>query len=266
MATQTRIIKIKVDTSGDVKISRLSKLMGKLNRNTKTTSKNISGLTNAFSGLVGVLSVREVARASDQFQLLRDRLKVFAGSAEEATNTFNDIVTAARLTRSSVGDLGNVFNRFKIATDGLGISNDQILATTIALQQSFRLAGSSAQEAASATLQLSQAFSLGRLQGQELRAVLLSNGVLSKILKKEFAGTGEGLKELGEQGRLTIDRVLKVILENFTSLNKQAGKLGTTFNQSLIIAFDLLKVKVDQLNQRLGIFFSFCQRYNLSCE
>jgi lambda family phage tail tape measure protein len=257
MTTQTRIIRVQVDTKGDAKLSKISRDMGRLNKNVKQAANSVNTFKNAFRGLIASIGLRELARASDQFQLLRDRLKVFSDSAEDARMQFTQLIQAARLTRSSVNDLGAVFTRFKIATDGLGISNDAILATTIALQQSFRLSGASVAEAASATLQLSQAFSLGRLQGQELRAVLLSNSVLTRILREEFEGTGLSLKELGEQGRLTIDRVLNAILKNFKQLNTEAGGLGTTFGQTLTIAFDAFRLRVDKLNQSLNLSENF---------
>lgn len=253
MTTQTRTIRVVVDTRNAQGLKKLSDQFGKMNRSVKSVESSLGGLGRVLRVAIAGFSVREITRSADSFQLLRDRIKVFTGDAELANEVFRDIVTLAARTRSSVESFAEAYNRVAIATKGLGLNSDQTLGIVTALQQSLRLSGATAQEASSVFIQLSQALSLGRLQGQELRAVLLSNATVANILAKEFGVTTGQLKELGEQGRLTSDRVIKALAANFEELNKQAEGLGTTFQQSVIIALDQFRVKVDELNQRFDL-------------
>lgn len=257
MATQTRTIRVVVDTKQAQGLKQLSSQFGKMNRQVKNVDSNLNNLKRVFQGIAGAFGVREVARSADTFQLLRDRIKVFTGDAEKANEVFNDIRFLAKETRTSVENFAEGYNRVAIATQGLKLSSDQTLGVVTALQQSLRLSGASAQESASVFIQLSQALSLGRLQGQELRSVLLSNAVVANILADEFGVTAGQLKELGEQGKLTSDRVIKALANNFTDLNNKAQGLGTTFEQSLTIAFDGFRNKIDELNKRFDINSKF---------
>ena len=253
MTTQTRTIRVVVDTRNAQGLRKLSEQFGKMNRSVKSVESSLGGLGRVLRVAIAGFSVREITRSADSFQLLRDRIKVFTGDAELANDVFRDIVSLAAQTRSSVESFAEAYNRVAIATRGLGLNSDQTLGIVTALQQSLRLSGATAQEASSVFIQLSQALSLGRLQGQELRAVLLSNATVANILAKEFGVTTGQLKELGEQGRLTSDRVIKALANNFEELNTQASQLGTTFQQSVIVILDQFRLKVDELNQRFDL-------------
>lgn len=257
MPTQTRTIRVVVDTKQAQGLKKLSDQFGRMNRSVKSVQSNLNGLSRLFQIAVASFGAREIIQSADAFQLLRDRIRVFTGDVQSANAVFGDIVTLAARTRSSVESFAEAYNRVAIATKGLGLNSDQTLGIVTALQQSLRLSGATAQEASSVFIQLSQALSLGRLQGQELRAVLLSNATVANILAKEFGVTTGQLKELGEQGRLTSDRVIKALANNFELLNGQAEKLGTTFQQSTIIAFDQFRVKIDELNQKFDLNSKF---------
>lgn len=266
MTTQTRTIRIVVDTKQAAGLKKLTSQFGRMNKNVQQVSTSLGGLRRIFQTVVAGFGVREVVRSADSFQLLRDRIKVFTGDAESANEVFGDIISLARETRSSIENFAEGYNRVAIATQGLKLSSQQTLGVVAALQQSLRLSGASAQEASSVFIQLSQALSLGRLQGQELRAVLLSNAVVANILAKEFQVTTGQLKELGEQGRLTSDRVIKALAENFEDLNNKAGNLGVTFGQSLTIAIDAFRVKIDELNSTFGLSSAFFKAIDLFIE
>lgn len=259
MANQTRVIKIKVETTGAAKLDQLSKQLGSVNRNTKQMASSLSFAGNMFRGFIAGIGIRELAKTADTFQLLQDRISVFAGGAERASEVMSDIQVVARNTKSSMQTIAEGFNRIAIATEGTGLSIEQMLGITAGLQQTLRLSGASAQEASSTFLQFSQALSLGRLQGQELRAVMLSNAKLSGILAESLNVTKGELKALGEQGKLTNDKVLKALASNMYQLEKDATKLSVTFEQSLIIALDALRIKISKLNQEFKLSEKFSQ-------
>lgn len=240
-------------------IKALANQYGKLNKNVKRTSDSMATFTRAFRTAIAGFGIRELVRAVDQMQLLRDRISVFTGSAESAVDVFNDLALAARFTKTSINGLAQSYNRIALATKELGLSSDQILATTVALQQTFRLSGSTIAEATAATIQLTQGLSSGQLRGQELRSVLESNAVFAGLLAKELGTTRGNLIKFAESGKITSDRVLNVLRDNFESLNEQAGKLGTTITQSLTIAIDVFRLKLDEFNRDFGLASGFEQ-------
>ena len=257
MAADLKRIEIKVTTDGESNVKKLADSFDRLGRTVRKTSSDVSFISGAFksfiAGFAAQVSLRSIANMSDEFQLLRDRLKTTTGSAEDAKQTFKDIAAVAAATNTPIANIASAFNRFAISTKELGLNSRQTLGIVTALQQSFRITGASIQEQDSALVQLSQAFSLGRLQGQELRSVLLSNAVAAKLLAKEFGVNVGQLKALGEQGKLTTDRVIKALTNGFEDLNKQASGLRITISQGLLQAFDQMKLKVDELNNEFDI-------------
>jgi len=255
--TQVRTIKIKVDVQGDAQLKKVARSMGTLNKETKKISNNLGNASLAFRGFLGAIGVRELAKTADTFQLLRDRISVFAGSTERATDIMGKIAVVARHTNSPISTIAEGFNRVAIATQGTGLSMEQMLGVTQALQQTLRLSGAGAQEATSTFLQFTQALSLGRLQGQELRAVMLSNAKYSGLLADTLKVQKGELKQLGEQGKITSEVMINSLSKNFQTLEADAGKLGTTFEQSTIIVLDTLRVKLHELNTEFELSSKF---------
>jgi len=255
--TQTRVIKVKVETKGDADLKRIAAGMGKLNRETKKTSDVLGGFRNVFAGAIAGLGIREITRAADQFQLLEDRIKAFTGSAEVANKVFTLLKDSAALVKTSVNAMGQTFNRVALATQELGLTNEQMIATTVALQQTFRLSGATIAEATGATIQLTQGLSSGQLRGQELRSVLESNVIFSTMLAKELGIARGQLIKFAESGKITSDVVLNALSKNFDDLNKKAEALGTTFEQSTIIMLDAFKFKLNELNKSFGVSRGF---------
>ena len=264
MSTQTRTIVVKVDSKDAGNVKKLHDQMKNLNKTMKDMSGFASGLRNAFLGLFGVFGVRELMRASDEFQLMRDRLKAFTGSAEEAEGLFKKLNSAAKITKTSVGAVGETFNRIAAATKDLGLSNDALLGITVALQQSFRASGSTISEATNATIQFAQGLASGQLRGQELRSVLEQNVIFGELLAKSLNVTRGELFKLAEAGKLTNATVLKVLSENFDEINRRANALGTTFEQSLVNATDAFRNKIKQLNDEFGLSSKFEKGINFA--
>lgn len=262
--TSTRTIIIKNDVQGLPGLKKVADNLAQITRNTRNTSKSLSNLSAGFGrfgniirGVLAGLSFREFARAADDMQLLRDRLVVFTGSAEEADKTFRGIANAASITRTSISDLGQVYNRVALSTSELGLSSEGLLDVVTVLQNSFKLSGSTAAEATGAAIQLTQGLSSGALRGQELRSVLEANAVLSEKLADGFGIARGQLIKLAESGAITSTKVLNILANNMEEINSKAAKIQTTIGQGLILVFDAFKLKIDELNRELDITGKF---------
>lgn len=234
-------------------LAGVSKSVKKVADQSKTASRDLGSLRRGFQGLIATIGIREITRAADRIQLLRDRIKVFSDSTEEANDTFRGITELARTTNSSIESIGTAFNRLTLSTRELGLSSRDVLQVTEALQNTFRISGSTIAEATGSTIQLAQGLSAGALRGQELRSVLEANGKLSELLAKEFQVARGQLIKLAETGAITSQRVFKVLNENFDELSKQASTLRITFGQVFTRVIDNISIKLDELNSRFNI-------------
>ena len=263
--SETRLIKIQVDAGkSTATLKKMSREMAGLNKGVRRIDKRMKSFGDslrdagqAFAGFAAAFGVREIARAIDEFQLLNDRIISLVGNAEEASSVMKGLATAAKFTNSSISGLAESYNRVSLAVSDLGVSSDAVLGLTTALQQTFRLSGSTIAEATGATIQLTQGLSAGALRGQELRSVLESNAVLSGLLAEKFGVARGQLIKLAESGAITAQKVFEILGDNFDSLNERAGKLGRTFEQSIIYVFDQFKLQLLAINKELNLSGGF---------
>jgi lambda family phage tail tape measure protein len=255
----TRQILIKVVTDGDKSLQNLSRQLGNLNKEAKGMASSAGMLQGALGGIFAGIGIIGITQMADSMQMMSDRMKVFAKEGDDTNAMFYKLVAAANLTRTSVDSLGQIYNRLTISMSALNISSDAILATTMALQNTFRLSGSSIAEATGAAIQLSQGLSSGQLRGQELRSVLEANGVMAQLLAKHFNVSTGALMKLAEAGKITNKEVLTIMADNFLDLAKKASMMKVTFEQAGVMLKNSIGVRIKELNDQLGISSGFAK-------
>jgi lambda family phage tail tape measure protein len=253
-ATQTRRIIISVDTKGAAGLKDIADKLGGVSKATKSMANNLSSLTSGFASFLGGLSIRELASFSDEIQNLNNRLVALTGSQEGATDTLNKLLGVSRETNQSLNSVADGYLRYGQAVQDAHISSQSLLDVTKTIANTFRLSGASTEETANATVQLSQAFSLGVLRGQDLRSVMSQNVVLTRLLRKEF---GTELLKAAEKGLITVPKIFRLIFKSMDEVNKQAEVMKPTFEQSLTKAMDTFKLKIFEVSQALSASSTF---------
>lgn len=253
--TETRKIIIKVDAPGTKEaLDSISKSMGNMNKSTKSLAGNMSLLTGLFTTFVGFLGVREIANLADGMTNLSNRLKITALAGENTSDTLDKIAALADRTKTSIANTGEVYNRFAISLGKVNPKANELISLTETLSNTFRTSGSTSAETSATIVQLSQAFSLGTLRGQELRSVLSQNGVLARILNKEF---GADLFKKAEAGAIRASTVVGLLAKNFEKIEADAAKLGPTFENTLVLALNKVTVQIGKLNEEYKLNVKF---------
>src|SRR5699024_8114301 len=119
----------------------------------------------------------------------------------------NMIYQSAQRTRTSYESTANIVTRLgQNAKEAFG-SNAEVIQFAENLNKSFVIAGSSQEEIASASLQLTQALGAGVLRGEELNAVFeAAPNVIRTIADYLGVGVGE-IREMASEGQITADVV-----------------------------------------------------------
>ena len=121
-STKTKIIKVIVQTN-DKALKSMSRQFDRLNKSVRNISGSFNTVRNAFIGMFAAVGIRSITQTMDTFQLMQDRLKIFTGSAEEATAAFYDLALGARFVKSSIAVLGDAYNKIAVATSDLGFNS-----------------------------------------------------------------------------------------------------------------------------------------------
>ena len=190
----------KLDDRVSRQLLRIDKSVGKVNKRLSFTNQLFGRLTaNVMSQALyrTIDSLQRLASFSvDQFDsisLAEDRVRAFTSSAKEAETAMNSLYAIANQARTSYSKTADIFTKLSVATRDIGIESSTILQVTDTLSKSFKVAGTSAMEAESSIIQLSQAIGSGTLRGDEFRAMSENNIVFMQLLAQEFSRMNGGV-------------------------------------------------------------------------
>lgn len=221
-------------------------------------------ILQALGGAGLAIGVAEIARASvnatrailqmaDGYQAAANRIRLFTGSAAEATAVQSRLVEVATATRAPLEDIVRIYSRISAVSGDLGASQSQVLTATKAIAQTFILSGASVQEAASSGTQLAQALGSGALQGDELRSIMENNLALAQAIAAGFGVSVGELKKMGAEGQLTSQGVFKALLSQSDEIASKLGGIGPTMDAGLQTFNTGLTTAIGRLDSILGI-------------
>lgn len=256
--TVERVIRIKIDAGqARPELKALADSIGGMNKSLKSAAGALDFFKVSFLGLSFGYVAREIFQMTDSMISLSAKVRVVSGSTEEANKTLEDLVSIANRTRSPLETIVQSYTRLASSTKEAGISGKSLQLITETLQNTFRLSGATAQEAAATAIQLAQGFASGQLRGQELRSVMEQNAELGRILSKSLGITRGEIYKLAEAGRLTAGTVFKALAASMVDVNKRAGEMKTTFAQTVDIALNRMKVALLELETRFDLSGKF---------
>lgn len=218
-------------------------------RNLELAQKKASGLTNTFStassaikGYIAALGVRDIIRMSDGYTQLTAQLKLATGGTQEYATAYQDVKRIATEAQADLSAVGILYARIATGTRELGISQQRVADINEVVNLSLKVSGATAEESASATLQLSQAFASGALRGEEFNAVNEAAPRLMKALADGMGVAQGSLKDLASEGKITSEVMANVLPKALEQLRNEAKSIQTIGG-----AFVLLKNEIFEL-------------------
>lgn len=243
-------------TRASIATVRLQQAQQRLANSTKRSSQSLLLYARRARNvaLASSLATAGVIRLADSYTLLQNRLTNLVESQEDVVTLTNELFSIANRTRQPVAETAKAFQRFDLALSDLGASQKETLRITETINKALTVSGASTQEAASALLQLSQAFNKGKLDGDELRSVMENIGPVFKQAIADIIAPGDRFNYVwGEQGRITIE----VLREAFSNL---AGEIDTKFSrilptigQSFVVLFNSLTKFFGRFDEATGL-------------
>ena len=240
---------------------RIEENVGRLTKAYSALTNTIRGLITAYAAYRAVLAARQVIEVADAYQRLEARIRSVTASVREFQQAKERVYQIAQHVRAPLEVVGELYSRIALATQHLGLTQKQLGDVVQTLIEGFKVYGLTAEEAASASLQLSQAFARGKLQGDEFRSVFENFPVLMDYIAKAMGVAREELQKYAEQGKITSEVMIKAIQmmkdpiertfmglpvtlsEAFTSVkNSFMSLIGETIKQTH--AFDELKASI----------------------
>lgn len=187
--------------------------------------------------------VHELPELADSYTNLGNRLRNVSTSQENLNDLMDKTHSLADRTRSDWSTTGEAYTRITKATKDLGLTQTDVLGITETISKAMKLQGASSAEAASSTLQLTQALASGRLAGDEFRTISEAFPDLLDILAKKMNVSRGSLKDLAAEGKITSKVIVGALQEASASVNEAFAKTKPTFaDQWVVFKNDLTEI------------------------
>lgn len=210
----------------------MSSALAKSDVEAKKLTGSLTSL-HAVLGLVGGIAiVKQLADTADAFSLMRSRIRLVTQAGEDMLQIERDLTEQALRNRAALKPTIDLYTRLRQSRKDLTDAATQELVDR--WSKSLIISASSAQEAASSTLQFSQAMAAGVLQGQELRSVIQGNSAFAVYLAEGLGITTGELKAMGEAGEISLNKILAAMKKVGEHIDHDFSKKALTIHQAFI--------------------------------
>ena len=189
-------------------------------------------LKSTFATLGGIALARGILSMSDAYQNLGNRLRLVTKGTKSLVVMRRKLFKIAIQTRQSAESTIETYVRLRKATKGLGLSDNKVAGTLKTINQMLTLSGASAMESSQSMLQLSQAFSKGKLDGDEFKSVAENMPDIIDALSESLGVTRNRIRTMAATGQITSKVMVKAFNDVAESVDKKLGDSVSTLGQA----------------------------------
>lgn len=207
--------------------------LGRLHMQSGVLTSALQQLSGVFAAMGLAVGVKELIDLTNEYQNLQGRIRLVTGEGAAFTAAFAGVRDIAKSTYSDLKATGDLFTSIANATRDLGVSQEQQLALTKAINQAVQVSGASTEAAAGAITQLGQALASGTLRGDEFNSINEQTPRIMQALADGLGVARGALRGMAEQGQLTSDVVLKALLSQSSQLTAEFEKMPVTAGKAM---------------------------------
>lgn len=198
----------------------------------KKAGGEVDFASRAIASLGAALVVSKLVEYSDQLTAIEGRLKLVTNTTEALNRVQGNLFDLAQKTRQSFAGTAELYAKLAKATEDLALGEKKLLGITETVNQTLIISGSSAAASQAALIQFAQGLSAGALRGEELNSILEQTPRLAQALADGLGRPVGALKQLGEAGELTTERILAALGTQSAKIQAEFGQLSPTIGQA----------------------------------
>lgn len=226
----------KINRKTDEAVSKMlgaSKSTDQFNDQLDATGASAGAAAGGLKKLIGVTALLAIAKkgmdTSDEYTNTSARLDLINDGLQTQAELQDKIFAAADRSKGAYTDMASAISKMGLLAGDQFKSNDELIAFTELIQKSFKVGGASSTEQSSALLQLTQAMSAGKLQGDEFRSIMENAPMIAEAIAK-FTGKSKGeLKEMSADGTITSEIIKGAMFNMADDINGKFAKMPMTF-------------------------------------
>lgn len=214
-----------------------------------------AALSAAIYGVMTATTNLAVAtvKMADEYTAIQNRMKLYISDAQELSKVNRQLAQFSTENNVGLRETATLFSRLAPSMQKLGANTAAITTVVDAFGKSMRIGGATAMEAASATIQFSQAMASGKLAGDEFRSISEASPRFLKAIAEGSGIAADKLKEMSAAGMLTTQVISKALLKEYPKLIEENKKLGVTLEQGANAIKTGFLVAIGEFNEGAGI-------------
>ncbi|MDP3835033.1 MAG: tape measure protein [Hydrogenophaga sp.] len=233
-------------------LDRLGKASKSAEKEAATLGRAYQAVGRVFGLVAASVVAREVIQAADAYKNLSARLQLVSRTTSEFLAAQEGVFNISQRTRISLGQTSDLYTSLARSTEALGVSQEDLLKVTEGINQALIISGTSAASAQAALTQLGQGFASGVLRGEELNSVLEQAPRLARALADGLGVPVGKLRELGQAGELTADKVFRALQKSGAALESEFKRLPTTVEQATVQAGNSISRLIGLIDDATG--------------
>lgn len=200
-----------------------------LRRTDAAASRASIGVGKLVGMIGGLAAVKKGMDLTDTYTNTNARLSMITDSLSVQKSLQEDIFAAANRARGDYVEMANATAKLKmLAGDSFG-NNQEAVGFAELLTKSLKVSGAGQAEQNSAFLQLTQAMTSGKLQGDEFRSVMENAPMVADAIAKYMGKSKSELKELSSKGEITADIIKGALFAAADDINAKFAKMPMSF-------------------------------------
>ena len=225
----------------------------RLSGDTDTLVVRLRDIGAAAAAAFGLGTVGQLVSLVDQYGQLAARIKMVSAGYAEQDQAQRAVLRTSMDNGVAVTNVGQFYARAAQAVRAYGMEQSQALAVTDLAGKALRINSGTVYGNNAALEQLVQALGSGRLQGDELRSLSEQAPRLAQAIADGLGVPIGKLKELGSEGALTSQMVIKALLSQGKALTEEAERIPLTLSQSVTVSKSALEVYAGSVDQATGV-------------
>lgn len=192
-----------------------------------------SGLKGIGTGFLAGVSLQGAQRLIDTATKIQNALKVAGLSGEDLTKVYDALFASAQKNAVPLEALVQLYGRAAQQQRELGVSSGQLLTFTDNVALALRVAGTDANQASGALLQLGQALGSGTVHAEEFNSILEGAPTIAQAAAagiKEAGSSVAALKQLVVDGKLSSKAFFDGFAAGATTLQQRVAGAETTIS------------------------------------
>lgn len=216
-------------------------------------------LRNSLLLLGGGTLTAILARTSDEYTDIENRIRSVTDSQEEFNQVQAETIAIAERSRTAVADNVLLYQRMRNATSDLFdangelvFSNQELFRTQELMNKAIIVSGAGQIEASNALRQLTQGLASGALRGDEFRSVSEQIPIVLRFIARELGVAQGELRKYAEEGKITNEVVVNAFLNASGDIDSAFAETEATIGQAAIRLRDNFTKTIGSLNTDTG--------------